>query len=40
MNVKSNDDEYNGLVKVLRDKHKLLGGAIKPEVYYYGFLRS
>jgi hypothetical protein len=25
---------------VLRDKHKLLGGAIKPEVYYYGFLRS
>ncbi|MCL2520493.1 MAG: hypothetical protein FWE37_05775 [Spirochaetaceae bacterium] len=39
MNVTSSDDTYNGLVKTLREAHKLLGEVIAPKVWEYGFLR-
>jgi len=38
MNNKSNDEEYNTLIGVLREKMKILAKRIEPKVYEYGFL--
>lgn len=38
MNPKSDNPEYNRLIKALRDAHKKLGEAILPKIYDYGFL--
>jgi hypothetical protein len=38
MNVKSDDETYNFLIKGLREKHKGLAKKIEPKVYEYGFL--
>jgi hypothetical protein len=40
MNTKSEDEEYNGLVKSLRDTLKILAAQIEPKVYKYGFLKQ
>jgi len=38
MNTKSMDDNYNVLIKNLRQKMSVLAEKIKPKVYEYGFL--
>jgi hypothetical protein len=38
MKTKSNDTQYNALIKTLRQKLSLLAEKIKPKVYKYGFL--
>jgi len=38
MNTKSNDDTYNNLIKILRQKKLVLAEKIQPKVYEYGFL--
>ena len=38
MNNKSIDEEYNKLIKNLRDKMDILAKKIEPKIYEYGFL--
>ena len=38
MNNKSIDEEYNKLIKDLRDKMDILAKKIEPKIYEYGFL--
>jgi len=38
MNNKSNDEEYNKLIAILREKMKVLAKKIEPKIYEYGFL--
>ena len=40
MNNKSIDEEYNKLIKDLRDKMDILAKKIEPKIYEYGFLRD
>ncbi len=40
MNNKSIDEEYNKLIKDLRDKMDVLAKKIEPKIYEYGFLRE
>jgi len=40
MNARSDDEAYNGLIKILRDALKTLAEKIKPNVYEYGFLKE
>ena len=40
MNNKSIDEEYNKLIKDLRDKMNILAKKIEPKIYEYGFLRQ
>ena len=40
MNNKSIDEEYNKLIKDLRDKMDILAKKIEPKIYEYGFLRQ
>jgi hypothetical protein len=40
MNVKSADEDYTALLKVLRDALKALARKIEPKVYAYGFLKE
>ena len=40
MNKTSEDEEYNKLIKDLRDKMNILAKKIEPKVYEYGFLRE
>jgi len=38
MKAKSNDEKYNELIKLLREKLKKLSKKIEPKIYKYGFL--
>jgi hypothetical protein len=38
MNSKSDDEQYNKLISILREKLNLLAEKIEPKVYEYGFL--
>jgi hypothetical protein len=40
MNSKSEDEEYNALIKSLREALKSLSAKIEPKVYEYGFLKK
>lgn len=40
MNKTSEDEEYNKLIKDLRDKMNILAKKIEPKIYEYGFLRE
>ena len=40
MNIKSNDETYNVLIKNLREVLKVLAAKIEPKVYEYGFLKQ
>jgi hypothetical protein len=40
MNLTSEDEKYNGLIKALRDNLKVLAKKIEPKIYEYGFLRE
>jgi hypothetical protein len=40
MNLTSEDEKYNGLIKALRDSLKVLAKKIEPKIYEYGFLRE
>jgi hypothetical protein len=40
MNIKSNDETYNKLLTVLREKLNILTNKIQPKVYKYGFLKK
>lgn len=38
MKSDSDDEKYMSLIKMLRDKLKILAAKIEPKVYEYGFL--
>lgn len=40
MNSKSTDEKYTELIKILRDKLKILTKKIEPKIYEYGFLKK
>jgi hypothetical protein len=40
MNTSSMDEQYNRLIKVLRNNLKLLAQKIEPKIYEYGFLKE
>ncbi len=39
MNAKSEDETYTELIRILREKMKLLAQKIEPKIYRYGFLK-
>jgi hypothetical protein len=40
MKTKSTDDEYNDIIKDLRQNLSVLAEKIQPKVYEYGFLKE